>query len=393
MRDTVSVPDRSERRGERTKRGRTIASLPPPLPQNPYQRLLYAQLAKHSFVLLPPVKLRIGWLWRHRSDVGVLHFHWPQGYYRFDRGPAALQLLLSWVRLALFALRLATARALGYRVVWTVHQVLPHERRSAVGDAVAARVLGSASHALIVHDDKTRADVASVLGESALGRTTLIPHGSYEGTYQATRSRLEARRGLDIDADAFVLLCFGELRPYKQVPVLLKALQLIDRSNLVLIVAGPPRDFELERAVRRAAAADARILLRLEFVPDGSVADLFLASDVMVLPRGDGGSSGSLVLALSLATPVICADRAGYRELTANGEAGWYFRPDDPDSLAAAIEEAARAGPAELRQRRAAAGRKAATLSWSELAEQTAAVLLGEPAQSPGKAEVGPAAC
>lgn len=358
-------------------RGRTILSLPPPLHQNPYQRLLYAELETHGFVVAPRAKLRIAWLWSHRDEVGVLHFHWPQSYYRFDHGPALLQLPLSWLRLLLFAVRLATARLLGYRIVWTVHQVLPHERRPALGDDVAARILGRSSHALIVHDEHTRDAAARILGRAALDRVFRIPHGSYDGAYLPTRSRADMQRSLDIEPDAFVLLCFGELRPYKQIPVLFEALRLVPRSNLVLLVAGRPQDPEIERLALLAATEDARVKLLLEFLPDESVADVFLASDVMVLPRGDGGSSGSLVLALSLATPVICADRPAYRELTSHGDAAWYFAPGDACSLAAAIEEAAVASCAEIERKRAAAREKSASLGWASLAEQTASVLRG----------------
>ncbi|MGZ8795620.1 MAG: hypothetical protein ACXW0F_13405, partial [Gaiellaceae bacterium] len=98
-----------------------IASLPPVLETNPYQRLLYAELARAGLELQPQPRLRLSWLWRHRHTVGLLHFHWPEAYYRYGAGK--LQGLRSWPLLGLFALRLAAAKALGYRVAWTIHQV------------------------------------------------------------------------------------------------------------------------------------------------------------------------------------------------------------------------------------------------------------------------------
>src|SRR5690349_3661077 len=93
VREPAALPGRG-RRG--------IASLPPPIATNPYQRLLYEQLARHGLELEPVERLRVTWLWRSRRRVGRLHFHWPQSYYHDDRlGGAA-----SWVRLGLFAGRL-----------------------------------------------------------------------------------------------------------------------------------------------------------------------------------------------------------------------------------------------------------------------------------------------
>src|SRR5947208_7229019 len=106
---------------------RGITSFPPAIPQNPYQRLLYAHLDDLGVPLETADRFDVGWLRRARREVAALHFHWPQGYYRHvGRGAV----LASWLKLALLALRLAFARLLRYRVLWTVHQVYPHERGS-----------------------------------------------------------------------------------------------------------------------------------------------------------------------------------------------------------------------------------------------------------------------
>jgi glycosyltransferase involved in cell wall biosynthesis len=87
-----------------------------------------------------------------------------------------------------------------------------------------------------------------------------------------------------------------------------------------------------------------------------------------VLPRGDGGTSGSLVLALTLGVPVVAADAPSYRELVGEGAAGWLFRPGDAASLASALERAARE-PAEARAEKArAAAEVAGSLDWAETA-------------------------
>src|SRR5262245_16451374 len=106
---------------------RGIASFPGVLKYNPYQRLLYEHLAAHGYHVVDGAELELGWLWRERRRVGVLHFHWPQSYWHHDRGRAWLRRPLSYVKVGLVAARLAAARALRYRIVWTIHQVYPHE--------------------------------------------------------------------------------------------------------------------------------------------------------------------------------------------------------------------------------------------------------------------------
>lgn len=341
----------------------------PLIRENPYQDVLYRELAPHGLALVEDADFKLGWMLRTRARVGVLHFHWPQNYYRWWRRPRALRTPLSWMKMGLFAIRLAAARALGYTVVWTVHEVYPHERAGRWLDRAGSMILARAANVLLAHDAGTADRASDELGIRR-SRVEIVPHGSYIGVYPEGRPRAEVRAELGLDDEAFVFLCFGHLRAYKAVDVLLSSL----RSPLVpadvrVIVAGVPLDDLTERAVQTAAAGDPRITPILEFVPDERVAELFAASDAAVLPRGDGGTSGSLVLALSMGLPAITADRPDYHELV--GDAGWFFVAGDSDSLARALAEAA-ADPAEAARRGAESRRLALQLAWPNIAARTA---------------------
>ena len=153
-----------------------IASFPPPIPQNPYQRLLYEGLAAEGVRLVPSAPLRFRWLLANRHGVDVLHFHWPEIYYRHRGATTRVDVALSWVRLGLFALRLWFARALGYLIVWTVHQVQPHESPSPRLDRFGTRVLAHASN-LLVANDRTTAELAQKRFRLRHA-PRVVPHGS-----------------------------------------------------------------------------------------------------------------------------------------------------------------------------------------------------------------------
>ncbi len=342
-------------------------------PWNPYLRLLYRHLAEYGFHPVPEPRLRAGWLWRNRRRAGFLHVHWPESLYRFRRGPRLLRPLLSWVKLALFAARLAWARLLGYRIVWTVHQLYPHERESRLGDRLAARLLGRASSLLLAHDRATADAIREALPEVG-DRLQVVPHGSYVGVYPPGRSRQAVRRELGIPEDAFVFLSFGELRAYKDLGLLIEAFQGSGLSGARLVVAGHPKDPRVERVVREAAAADARIVPLLGWIADSGVAELFGACDAAVVARSDGGTSGSLILAMSLGLPVVAADRPAYRDLLDGGRAGWLFSPGDPGSLAARLMDAAGDRPGAVERGRRAY-EVAERLSWPDIAARTASAL------------------
>ncbi|MGZ4411045.1 MAG: glycosyltransferase family 4 protein [Gaiellaceae bacterium] len=352
-----------------------LACLPHLLRTNPYQRLLYEEMARFGFELAPNPQLKLGWLLRERGRVRVLHMHWPESYYR--QPGSRLGGALSWLRLLLLTVRLATARALGYRIVWTVHQVHPHELSARRGerrrDLLAARSLARLSSLLIAHDEETAAAIRHEL-PGAAGRLAVVEHGSYEGVYTRGRARAAVREELGIAAGAFTFLCFGLVRAYKHLDLLLEAFRACDLPDAALVVAGMVVDEQAAVAARAAAAADSRIRLRLGFVPDEEVSELFEACDASVFARSDGGTSGALILALSLGCPAVAAATPAYERLIGGEAAGWLFEPGSAESLRAALERAA-SDPAAAQAKRREATARAELLSWPAIAERTASLI------------------
>jgi|SRR5581483_1327183 len=368
---TVSEPARALLRNKRHFR---IMCVPPLIPQNPYQRLLYRALAERGFELLPESTLHIHRLLRLRARAGIVHIHWPQSCYRHD-GPS----VLSWLKLLIFVLRLAAARVLGYRIVWTVHQVLPHEVRSQRLDHAASVALADLSNVLVVHDRKTADDVAKLLPRNT-SKLRVVPHGSYVGVYPPGRARADVRAELGVTADACVFLSFGHLRAYKDVDVLLDAFGLVQSRSTALVIAGLPLDHSLTTRLETAAILDERIRILPRFIPEDGVSELFGAADVAVLPRGDGGTSGALILALSLGLPVIAARTQTAVDLTEADGAAWWFQPGDSRDLAAVIENVSR-DPENRIAKQHGARAAAERLSWSQAAELLDPVLLREDAR------------
>src|SRR5262249_26423493 len=114
-------PGRSDRRrlGPRMSRA-AVAAFPRSVRGNPYCDLLYRSLAARGVTVATSAELSPRWLVRHARAVKVLHLHWPEFYYRSGGRPTARSVTT-------FVAAVLLARLLRYRVVWTVHNALPHE--------------------------------------------------------------------------------------------------------------------------------------------------------------------------------------------------------------------------------------------------------------------------
>ncbi|MFW6152750.1 MAG: glycosyltransferase [Halobacteriota archaeon] len=315
----------------------TVLMLPDYTRRNPYQRELRAGLEREGVgVAVAPVHpwfpVVRGWVRHGRPD--VVHLHWITPYIDTERWWLALLLGLRTV------IELVLVRILGTRVVWTVHNLASHEDRTPRVDyAVRFTVIRLCSTA-IVHCERARELVREHfrLSSARAERVHPIPHGHYLESYPDRVTRDEARRSLEIGSDEDVLLYFGLIRPYKNVPGLIDAFQTADVGpDTRLLVVGNPQSSQLRERILASAADDPRIEPVLEFVPDASIQTYMRATDAVVLPFRSVLTSGSAVLAMSFDRAVILPDRGCPAEIV--GDAGGIRYDDDrPEGLVRAIE-------------------------------------------------------
>jgi len=328
------------------RRACIVAAFPRRLESNPYCELLYDHLERVGVEVVDG-RSGVGWLLAHRGRVRVLHFHWPERHFRRGALGAALG----------FALRLVLARALGYRVVWTVHNLAPHEG-GAPGDGIVRAVLERVA-TLVVHCPAARAALG---GRPAV----VIPHGSYVGRYPNATTQAAARARLGLEAEDRVLVFFGQVRPYKGIDELLGAFAALPARAARLVIAGQP----VAGAALDGTAMDERVRLHLRHVPDAEVQVFMNAADLVVLPYRAVLSSGAAMLALSFGRGIVAPRVGCLAELERTGAAILYD-PAAADGLATALRAALEVDPAALGER---ARRFVRSLSWDAIARRHLAV-------------------
>jgi beta-1,4-mannosyltransferase len=300
------------------------------------------------------------WLRQHRSDVDLLHLHWTHYHYTranwFD----------SLIELGKYVAKLSSARRLGYKIVWTMHNYMPHERTYPVLHYVERLAMARLAHAVIIHCAKGR----ELVRRRLLRRQDVfvVPLGNF-APFLPQPSRLAARSNLAIPNDKVVFLFFGSIRAYKGVPDLIQAFRQQASENLLLLVTGQPLTASFGVAVEELAAGDPRIRLRLEYVTDVELSAYLLAADLAVLPYRDVLGSGSVMAALGLGLPVVAPSIGCLAELI-TPDCGLTYDPDR-ESLADVLQ---RCIDLDLSSMRSAATARAQQFPWSEMVRQTAQV-------------------
>lgn len=303
--------------------------------RNAYQHLLYSEALSAGFQILPIPSLEeleaISW-----PGPIVLHAHWFSSLYakvkNADEAVAAGALALK----QMFAFRART----GARLLWTAHNVLPHNlsyREQAL--ALRRDVLASFDGVHLMADNH-RTILEEAYG-TPLGRAFVVPHPLYTSAYPDRVTRNEARAKLGIAGDERVALCFGALHAYKGFDVLLAAFrQLAGRADAPrLIVAGRPADATVAFALKAAAAGDKRMIVNSAYIPDEDIQYYFRAADALVLPYTDGLNSGAAWLGLTFRLPIVAPDTAAFLPVRQAGRV-FSYPTNSADGLAHAISAA-----------------------------------------------------
>lgn len=258
---------------------------------------------------------------------------------------------------------LVLSRLLRIPVVWTAHNSLPHERRAY--HKPLYRMIYRLANVIIVHTGHTARTLARDFAVPE-EKMRVIAHGNMLSLTEDGPERESARAQLKLPADAFVLLFFGRIRPYKGVDLLLDAVAKLDDQHIILIVAGEDQFDSLS-----GIAASENLRLDLRRVDDATGAKYFRASDLLVLPYRRIDQSGVLMLSMSYGCAVLASDVGGLGEVIQDGKTGFLLPPDDAGLLAERIG-AIRDNPERLRAVREAA--KAAVhgeYNWANLAQHT----------------------
>jgi glycosyltransferase involved in cell wall biosynthesis len=152
----------------------------------------------------------------------------------------------------------------------------------------------------------------------------------------AAPPRAQARAGLGLPPEAYVIVGIGRLVPIKGfdllVDILADVVAQVPQTHLLLIGEG------VERPALEARAAALGVADRLHIT--GSVTDVIgrlAGADVLAAPSRNEGMGRVLVEAMALGLPVVGTRVGGIVDVIADQECGLLVPPDDAAALATAL--------------------------------------------------------
>ena len=299
-----------------------------------YDHTLYAPLANrlHARQAQWPGK-RTESLAESLADVDILHIAWPEWWTGVD--PTHTRAVLDVVR------------ASGVKLVWTMHNLVPHMFKHE--DAVACYQLwAEAADGVIHHSNWGRAEALATYDYGSDTLHTVIPHGHWGARYDAaeSRSREEIERAYGWEPCAIRLAVIGSARDEKDLQLVLDAFHACHRDDLQLVV---------RIAGDEMIPEDTRISIDREPVAKEAFVERMAAIDALILPFAPHGmlTTGTAFDAIGAGLAPVTSNWGFFDEVFAGHDIRYGETVEDLrrclDSLTRAQIDTARASTSSLR--------------------------------------------
>ncbi len=290
---------------------------------------------------------------------------WTPAHHRFERVALSLELArfgLDVLHSPDFIPPVRGAR----RHVITVHdltflhypQYLTADSRRYYNDQIETAVR-HADHILTV-SESARADLMALLGVLP-EKITVQPHGvgpQFQPQPSEVIHTVRKRFGLPEDFILFV----GTLEPRKNIDGLLDACQRLPNAPVLVLVGR--KGWLIDETLARIAQSP-RVMV-VDNASDDDLPALYTMARLLVLPSFYEGFGMPALEAMACGTIPVVAGRGSLPEVV--GACGVLVNPDDPDSIAAGIEQVLYASAEWLAAMRAAARARAASFTWENSA-------------------------
>ena len=194
----------------------------------------------------------------------------------------------------------------------------------------------------------------------------VVLRNGVDATLFTPMDRSAARAALGVAGDA-IIASVGNLVPEKGHDLIIAALTLIPRANLLIVGDGPELHHLTAQADRLGVGGRVRFI---PAIPQSELRMVYSAADVLALGSSREGWPNVVLEAMACGTPVVSFDVGGVREIISDASVGEIVSVRSAQTMAPALDRYL-AEPAD----RSAVRRHAEKFGWDEVSDGQLRVL------------------
>jgi glycosyltransferase involved in cell wall biosynthesis len=247
----------------------------------------------------------------------IIYIHFPE---ECLTTPSTWKML---IKTSVFIFSICSAKLGGSKIVWEVNNLRTHDRYHSFFEKLLMVFLTRSLTGLIHYSKSSSLESINTFPILKRVRSTIIPHPNFHHVYPAPGDKTRGCQILGVNQCETVLLGFGMIRRYKNLGKLVELFKRLEEADLRLVIAGEPIDRAYADELQRAVVSDSRIRLILQQIAHEDVPHIFAAATLFCAPYRAILNSGSILLALSCACPVIAPRMGSLPDLEERVGADW----------------------------------------------------------------------
>lgn len=241
------------------------------------------------------------------KEIDILHIHWQSPYI------IGRNLFCTILKSIIFIFELLFLKLFGLKIVWTVHNLVNHEKIYWKTERFFARFLYMLSDKIIVHLFSQKKELLSFYSLRK-DKIEVINQGNYIEI--SSNFNLEnSREKLGIDKSKLIFLFFGQLREYKGVEFILESFKRVRREDALLYLVGKPYSNDYLKRIKKMIFDNNRVVLVPEYLNDYELYTYISSANCVLLTYKEIFNSAALIMAMSFKKSVIISDNENFKEL------------------------------------------------------------------------------
>lgn len=292
----------------------------------------------------------------------ILHLHQIEHHYHLDGDEEATRL-----NARKFLDNVEHIKTLGAKLVWTMHNPVPHDRKFQKIDEKVNEEMFSLSDHIIVLGRYPK--VTLIRDQNVKAPISIIMHPSYREVYPSNMDKIQARRELGLPIDALIFGNIASIKPYKGHEFIIDAFKEVlkgknSSQKLILLFAGITKGEDYANSLRERCDLlresdplkdncdslnessdalkesdsltdnrDSNLIIMDKHLTETELVRIVSALDYSVFAFKDIWASSSVILSLSLQVPVIVPDKGCMSEYVHQRDNGLLYKHGNLDSL------------------------------------------------------------
>lgn len=259
----------------------------------------------------------------------IVHLHWIR--------PSSGTILNEIQRTFLLYYRLKKISNFNIKIIWTIHNYIPHEIKFPRLETLKNKLVYSAVSACIVHSNEAKIFLLKQW-KIKKDKINVIPHGNYIFSYPNRITKKDARNTLNIPSDIIVFANIGNIRKYKGIEKAIRAFSITVKEHLLLIVGRTfPNSYQTQ--IENLCKGLDNIKYISEYINVDKMQVYMNASDIILLTHINNNlTSGAAILAMSFGLPCIAPDVMAFRSIL-DEKGAFFFNPEDKFALSKTISK------------------------------------------------------